>query len=202
MRMIARRQRADALELARADLDHGDAAVVVEMGNNPVSHGCSKSWWSAAHHSGTVRVFLALRHQKTSNWTQAELPRRGRVAEFMVMHQLEADPRIIHERRVRPKTGRRMNPLRVAIAFIVAGLFAIAALVACPIAMEADILLKSEDDPAMLADRALANEVRPGIRRPRDRSGAGSERRRSCQQLSRIGARAQCDDAQPRSTPR
>ena len=51
-----------------------------------------------------------------------------------------------------------MNPLRVAIAFIVAGLFAIAALVAIPIAMEADVLLKSEDDPAMLADRALANK--------------------------------------------
>ncbi len=51
-----------------------------------------------------------------------------------------------------------MNPLRVAIAFIVAGLFAIAALVAVPIALEADTLLTSEDDPAMLADRALANQ--------------------------------------------
>jgi hypothetical protein len=51
-----------------------------------------------------------------------------------------------------------MNPLRVAIAFIVAGLFAIAALVAIPIAMEADVLLTSEDDPAMLADRALASK--------------------------------------------
>jgi hypothetical protein len=51
-----------------------------------------------------------------------------------------------------------MTPLRVAIAFIAAGLFAIAALVVIPIAMEADVLLKSEDDPAMLADRALAGK--------------------------------------------
>ncbi len=51
-----------------------------------------------------------------------------------------------------------MNPLRVAVAFIVAGLFAIAALVAVPIALEADTLLTRQDDPAMLTDRALAGK--------------------------------------------
>jgi hypothetical protein len=55
-----------------------------------------------------------------------------------------------------------MNPLRVAVAFIAALLFAIAALVVVPIALEADTLLKSEDDPAMLADRALAGRFDQG----------------------------------------
>ena len=50
-----------------------------------------------------------------------------------------------------------MSPLRVTLAWIAAGLFALAAVVVVPIAMEAETLLSSEDDPAMLADRALAN---------------------------------------------
>ena len=49
-----------------------------------------------------------------------------------------------------------MTPSRAAVAFVAAGLFAMAALVVVPIALEADTLLKGGDDPAMLADRALA----------------------------------------------
>ena len=48
-----------------------------------------------------------------------------------------------------------MNPLRVKLAFVAAGLFALAALFAVPLAMEAETLLASEDDPAAIADLAL-----------------------------------------------
>ena len=49
-----------------------------------------------------------------------------------------------------------MTSLRVTLAWIAAGLFALAAVVAVPIAMEAETLLASEDDPAAIADRALS----------------------------------------------
>src|SRR5580704_7777523 len=39
MRVVEWRQRADAHELPGADLDHGDAGVIVEMGYDPVRHG-------------------------------------------------------------------------------------------------------------------------------------------------------------------
>ena len=42
VRMVERRQRADALELARADLDHRHARIVVEMGNDVVGHDLLK----------------------------------------------------------------------------------------------------------------------------------------------------------------
>ncbi len=48
-----------------------------------------------------------------------------------------------------------MTPLRVLVAWTAAGLFALAAWVAVPIAMEADTLLRSEDDPVAVADLAL-----------------------------------------------
>jgi len=73
----------------------------------------------------------------------------------MVITRLEADGRIVHDGGTREGESRRMSPLRVALAFVAAALFAIAALVVVPIAIEAGILLKSEDDPAALADRAL-----------------------------------------------
>ena len=49
-----------------------------------------------------------------------------------------------------------MSPLRVAPAWIAAGLFAVAALIVVPVAMDAESLLAGEDDPAAIADRALA----------------------------------------------
>lgn len=48
-----------------------------------------------------------------------------------------------------------MNPTRLRLAWFVAGLFAVAAVICVPIGMEARSLLVSEDDPAALADRAL-----------------------------------------------
>jgi hypothetical protein len=74
----------------------------------------------------------------------------------MVISRLEADGRIVHDGGAREGEGRRMSPLRVALAFVAVAMFAIAALVAVPIAIEAGVLLKSEDDPAALADRALS----------------------------------------------
>ena len=49
-----------------------------------------------------------------------------------------------------------MSQLRVARAWIVAAIFALAAAVCVPIGFEAETLLASEDDPAAIADRALA----------------------------------------------
>ena len=49
-----------------------------------------------------------------------------------------------------------MTSLRVTLAWITAGLFALAAVVAVPIAMEAETLLANEDDPAAIADQALS----------------------------------------------
>src|SRR5262245_57216442 len=48
-----------------------------------------------------------------------------------------------------------INSRRIGAAWIVAGLFAIAALIALPLAIEAEALLASQDDPAAIADRAL-----------------------------------------------
>src|SRR5687768_3851644 len=48
------------------------------------------------------------------------------------------------------------SPPRVGLAWIAAGLFAVAALVVVPVAIDAEQLLASEDDPAVIADRALA----------------------------------------------
>lgn len=48
-----------------------------------------------------------------------------------------------------------MNPPRIAAAFVAASLFAAAAVVAVPLGIEADTLLRHGDDPAVLADRAL-----------------------------------------------
>jgi hypothetical protein len=56
-----------------------------------------------------------------------------------------------------------MTPFRVALAWITAGLFALAALVCVPIGMEAENLLASEDDPAALADRALAKSFNASV---------------------------------------
>jgi len=39
MRMIIGRPGADAFELARPDLDHLHAGIVVKMRNNPLRHG-------------------------------------------------------------------------------------------------------------------------------------------------------------------
>jgi len=63
---------------------------------------------------------------------------------------------VIRPEEVEPLPQQRaMSPLRVALAWIAAGVFALAAVVVVPIAREAETLLNSEDDPAMLADRAL-----------------------------------------------
>lgn len=48
-----------------------------------------------------------------------------------------------------------MTPWRVSVAWVAAGLFALAAWVAVPLAMEAGTLLSSEDDPVAVADLAL-----------------------------------------------
>src|SRR5687768_6192469 len=53
VRMVERRLRANALELARADLDHGHAGVVVEMRNDVLNHAAAKRSlaYDAPHHS-------------------------------------------------------------------------------------------------------------------------------------------------------
>jgi hypothetical protein len=48
-----------------------------------------------------------------------------------------------------------MTCYRPWLAFIAAAAFAAAALFAVPLALEADRLLESSDDPAAIADRAL-----------------------------------------------
>ena len=49
-----------------------------------------------------------------------------------------------------------MTGLRIALAWIAAGLFALAAVICIPIGLEAETLLAIEDDPAAIADRALS----------------------------------------------
>ena len=49
-----------------------------------------------------------------------------------------------------------MTGLRIVLAWIAAGLFALAALICIPTGLEAESLLSSEDDPAAIADRALS----------------------------------------------
>src|SRR2546430_8192387 len=49
-----------------------------------------------------------------------------------------------------------MTTSRVTMAWFIAALFAVAAIICVPIGMEAESLLASEDDPAAIADRALA----------------------------------------------
>ena len=51
--------------------------------------------------------------------------------------------------------SRPIASRRVGFAWIAAGLFAAAAIFTAPFAMQADMLLKSEDDPALVADLAL-----------------------------------------------
>jgi hypothetical protein len=45
MRMIERRLGADAHELARADFDHRDTWIVVEVRNNRFGHGLLRKCW-------------------------------------------------------------------------------------------------------------------------------------------------------------
>jgi hypothetical protein len=73
----------------------------------------------------------------------------------MVISQREADLRIVHDGTAARTERRRMGSSRIAIAFVGAGLFALAALLVLPYAREAHLLLNAEDDPAMLVDRAL-----------------------------------------------
>ena len=51
--------------------------------------------------------------------------------------------------------SRPIAPRRVGFAWLAAGLFAAVAVFTAPFAMQADMLLKSEDDPAVVADLAL-----------------------------------------------
>lgn len=48
-----------------------------------------------------------------------------------------------------------MTPLRIAVAFALAGLFALAAVVCVPLGLKASTLLAAEDDPAAIADHRL-----------------------------------------------
>ena len=64
MRMIVRRYRPDTHELPRADLDHGDARIVVEVGDDVFRHGLSSCCRGQGdkvqrHHSGEVMRCLA-----------------------------------------------------------------------------------------------------------------------------------------------
>ena len=78
-------------------------------------------------------------------------------------------------------------------------LFAIAALVACRIALEADALLKSEDDPAMLADRALDGEFDQALSPSREIEAAlAANDADLANSFLDLGARAQRGGAQPR----
>ena len=54
------------------------------------------------------------------------------------------------------RQGDRMPTSRVLPAWIAAGLFAVAAFIVVPVAIDAEQLLSTEDDPAAIADRALA----------------------------------------------
>src|SRR5215203_6930152 len=60
--MIERRPGADAHEFARADLDHRDAGVIVEVRNNVLGHGfaleCDFAVDVAAQHSGPSAYFI------------------------------------------------------------------------------------------------------------------------------------------------
>src|SRR5690242_17740709 len=61
MRMVERRQGADAHELARADLDHRNAGIIVEMGNDRLGHGIGSvngTRVGLADHSGAGERFL------------------------------------------------------------------------------------------------------------------------------------------------
>src|SRR5882724_645816 len=48
MRMVERRPGADAHEFARANFDHCDARIVVEMGNDMIGHSFVKLWFREA----------------------------------------------------------------------------------------------------------------------------------------------------------
>jgi hypothetical protein len=73
----------------------------------------------------------------------------------MVISRLDADLRMAEHGRLRLGESRRRSPVRVGLAFLAAALFAIAALFAVPLAMQAKMLLASEDDPVAIADLAL-----------------------------------------------
>jgi hypothetical protein len=73
----------------------------------------------------------------------------------MVIHRAEVE-RIVQDGGVEPQVDGRSSPRRIALAWFAAGLFALGALVAVPIAMNARTLLAAEDDPAAIADLALA----------------------------------------------
>jgi hypothetical protein len=53
MRVIERRIGADAHEFLRADLDHGDAGIVVEVRNDMVGHN-SSPWMATAPDTGNT----------------------------------------------------------------------------------------------------------------------------------------------------
>jgi hypothetical protein len=80
----------------------------------------------------------------------------------MVIRRSEVEALLVRDAGPTPDAGRG-TPLRVALAFAVAGLFALAAVFAVPVAMEAKAILASEDDPAAIADRGLARSFDPSV---------------------------------------
>src|ERR1041385_7825686 len=87
MGMVERGLGADAHEFARADLDHRNARIVVEVGNDMVGHGSVsfsvQQRGSAPHHSDLPAAFLVSRTRSSlryklrirANFRTATLPR-------------------------------------------------------------------------------------------------------------------------------
>ena len=77
MRMVERRRGAHAHEFLGADLDDRNAGVVVEVGNDRLSH--ARVRLAARHHSGATRGFPVMHRQKSRS---AMHPMRHRTGLF------------------------------------------------------------------------------------------------------------------------
>ena len=140
--MVERRLRADAHEFACADLDHRDAGIIMEMRDDVVGHRIHFAAAVAPHHSGPTAHFIAIRCRDCSNPTdRGTQPTSNRC------------PAVAKARKLEPGTKTICSHPRMA--WLAAGLFALAALFCWPLAFEAQSLLSAEDDPVAIADRGL-----------------------------------------------
>src|SRR5437016_818507 len=164
VRVIERSQLALAHELPRADLDDRDARRVVEVRNNPLRHVLKSAFdvteltrrAAARHHSQPGWPWLG-QSFSSANRPQSKcrgglhVPSRGQSAIFR-HGPLPAPPRLA-KLRAGAQENDSVTAARIAVPLALAVAFAFAA---APRAFEAQFLLAAQDDPAALADHAVA----------------------------------------------
>src|SRR5438105_1548910 len=150
MGMIERRLGADAHELARADLDHCDARVIVKVRNDVLGHDFALEcrFDVAPHHSGPSAHFLVIRLPRLFKSHRSGTPKNRK--------RCSIDSVAPTPRRAQIQTGAAMIRSHPRLAWLAAGLFALAALFCVPLGLEAQSLLETAEDPVAIADRGLA----------------------------------------------